>query len=235
MSNIILCIKIIKEVKNEEKNTRIVSILLLFFFLFVQSTDVLAAAKEYIDIDVNINTNFLSDILGVIEKSEIPKTTKSQDKIDPSGKIKLDQLNEKEKYTQKTKQNKQLGNPVITSLTNEGMGCRFIKWSKIPGATEYELEIDGKIIKVDENNSYYHWGENDNIEHTYKVKAISGNQQSEWSNIVTSQPQNSSNIVSSSLVKNDESSKLAATQVATSTPIAFTLTGNFKNAGWLTQ
>lgn len=58
-----------------------------------------------------------------------------------------------------------------------------ITWTTVDGATAYELEADGQIIYSGEENYFEHIGLNTYEEHTYRVRALQGDEYSNWSEV----------------------------------------------------
>jgi chitodextrinase len=60
-----------------------------------------------------------------------------------------------------------------------------VTWEEVPGATSYEIEVDGMVIDNGTNTTYVHSGLTPNTEHTYRVRAKSDESISDWSQVVT--------------------------------------------------
>ncbi|MBE6049739.1 MAG: hypothetical protein E7214_03520, partial [Clostridium sp.] len=57
-------------------------------------------------------------------------------------------------------------------------------WSTVNGATGYEVEVDGKVINNGLSTNYIHQGLTPNTTHTYRVRAIEGENYTKWSNFI---------------------------------------------------
>jgi hypothetical protein len=61
-----------------------------------------------------------------------------------------------------------------------------VSWDAIPGATYYEIEVDGEIINNGNDTTYIHGGLAPNSQHTYRIKAKNDITESEWSDVTDS-------------------------------------------------
>ena len=60
-----------------------------------------------------------------------------------------------------------------------------LSWPRAEGAHEYEIEVDGNALNLNENNFYIHKNLKPNTYHTYRVRATNYGGTSEWSEPVT--------------------------------------------------
>ncbi|MBO8173606.1 MAG: hypothetical protein H0Z33_17195 [Bacillaceae bacterium] len=61
----------------------------------------------------------------------------------------------------------------------------IVMWDAVSGADGYEIEVDGSVIDNGSDTSFTHTDLEPNTEHTYRVRAYSGDVYSEWSELVT--------------------------------------------------
>lgn len=59
-----------------------------------------------------------------------------------------------------------------------------VSWDRVPGATGYDISVDGRIIELTDT-SYTHRNLKQNTQHSYKVRAKSGNKIGDWSNEIS--------------------------------------------------
>ncbi len=76
-----------------------------------------------------------------------------------------------------------LGIPQLT-IRPEDNRIR-VSWGAIEGATSYELEVDGVILDRGTNLNYVHNKLTPGLEHTYRIRAISPDGYSPWSELFT--------------------------------------------------
>lgn len=140
-------------------------------------------ATEYQHLDVQINQEYSYKIRTVYESgtsdwsSEIKKTYQENEIVPP-------QI---------------LANPKTNKIE--------LSWNSVENVTGYELYIDGEIINVGNVLVYTHTNLLSNTKHTYKVRCIYGNNQSEWSEVLelnTKTLEKPSNIISKSYVSSIE-------------------------------
>lgn len=74
-----------------------------------------------------------------------------------------------------------LGTPRIIDIQSSGAQIDFT-WNEVTGAAGYEVEADGVIISTGTEVSYSHKNLQPNTSHTYRVRAINGEVNGEWSN-----------------------------------------------------
>ena len=74
-------------------------------------------------------------------------------------------------------------------------------WDSVENAESYEIEVDGKVINTELNNSFTHDGLEPNSKHTYRVKVISGATVGQWSELF--EVCTSNNIVNRELISKD--------------------------------
>ena len=60
-----------------------------------------------------------------------------------------------------------------------------LSWPRAEGAHEYEIEVDGNVLNLNENNFYIHENLQPNTYHTYRIRATNYGGTSEWSEPVT--------------------------------------------------
>ncbi|RJX40201.1 hypothetical protein D3P09_12650 [Paenibacillus pinisoli] len=60
-----------------------------------------------------------------------------------------------------------------------------LNWAAITGASSYELELDGVVINVGDVTTYIHTGLNVGTQHSYKLRAISEDNNSLWTAALT--------------------------------------------------
>jgi hypothetical protein len=58
----------------------------------------------------------------------------------------------------------------------------IVTWKPIPGATAYDIEVDGVVINNSSSTSYVHSGLIPGTMHSYRVRSINSTGKSEWSN-----------------------------------------------------
>ncbi len=63
----------------------------------------------------------------------------------------------------------------------ESQGTVTVTWNDVPGATGYEIEVDGVVINNGINTTYIHNGLMPNTEHTYRVRALNQRGAGDWS------------------------------------------------------
>lgn len=56
-----------------------------------------------------------------------------------------------------------------------------VSWNAVPGASGYELVADGAVVYAGSGTVYLHGGLMPNTEHTYRVRALNGDEYSDWS------------------------------------------------------
>lgn len=71
-----------------------------------------------------------------------------------------------------------LPNNIITKVSTNQI---IVSWDLVPGATSYEIEIDGKVLNTGNNTSYIDTGLNSNTNYKYRIRVTGGN----WSNYIT--------------------------------------------------
>ncbi|MHA6530505.1 fibronectin type III domain-containing protein [Paenibacillus sp. BAC0078] len=71
--------------------------------------------------------------------------------------------------------------PTTVSTSNQVT----VSWAAIAGATGYEIDVDGKVVDNGTELSYTHSGLTPSTSHTYKVRALSGDNASAWSSAVS--------------------------------------------------
>ncbi|MEN1989201.1 fibronectin type III domain-containing protein [Paenibacillus hubeiensis] len=77
-----------------------------------------------------------------------------------------------------------LAKPKLSSSSEEGKNT--ITWTAVDNADRYQLVIDGgQAIDIGNVTSYVHEGLEANSSHTYSVKALSSDNESEWSSTIT--------------------------------------------------
>ncbi|PIH58354.1 fibronectin type III domain-containing protein [Paenibacillus sp. LK1] len=77
-----------------------------------------------------------------------------------------------------------LQQPVISASSQEGKN--IIQWNAVDQATHYQLKIDDEQpIELGHVTSYEHEGLAANSSHTYTLKALSSNNESDWSKTIT--------------------------------------------------
>ncbi len=69
--------------------------------------------------------------------------------------------------------------------TSSNMTSILLTWSKVAEAEEYELEVDGTVVKNGTGTSYLHTGLLPETSHKYRVRAKNISGFSEWSAIIT--------------------------------------------------
>ncbi|MHB1395028.1 MAG: fibronectin type III domain-containing protein [Clostridia bacterium] len=67
--------------------------------------------------------------------------------------------------------------PLSTSVT--------VTWDNVPGATGYDIEVDGTLVNNGQNTNYRHTSLTPGTSHTYMVRSINAGDKSGWSNPVT--------------------------------------------------
>lgn len=72
--------------------------------------------------------------------------------------------------------------PVIEAVTAASI---TLSWNAVPGATEYDLMVDGELIDVGSVTSYSHIGLAPNSWHAYRVRAKNGPVVGDWSSAIT--------------------------------------------------
>lgn len=60
-----------------------------------------------------------------------------------------------------------------------------VTWDNVPGATGYDIEVDGKLVNNGPNTNYRHTSLTPGTSHTYRVRSINAGDKSGWSNPVT--------------------------------------------------
>ncbi|MDK8194492.1 fibronectin type III domain-containing protein [Paenibacillus sp. UMB7766-LJ446] len=77
-----------------------------------------------------------------------------------------------------------LQQPVISASSQEGKN--IIQWNAVDQASHYQLKIDDETpIELGNVTSYEHEGLAANSSHTYTLKALSSNNESDWSKTIT--------------------------------------------------
>ncbi|WP_160319727.1 fibronectin type III domain-containing protein, partial [Paenibacillus xylanivorans] len=77
-----------------------------------------------------------------------------------------------------------LQQPVISASSQEGKN--IIQWNAVDQANHYQLKIDDETpIELGNVTSYEHEGLAANSSHTYTLKALSSNNESDWSKAIT--------------------------------------------------
>ena len=77
-----------------------------------------------------------------------------------------------------------LSQPVLSTNSEEGKNT--VRWDAVEHADRYQLLIDGETsIDIGNVTSYDHTGVEANSSHTYALKALSSNNESDWSKTVT--------------------------------------------------
>lgn len=85
-----------------------------------------------------------------------------------------------------------LSNAPITPLNINAAATNtkvIITWDSVPGATSYDIEVDGKIFNNGSSTNYVHTGLLPGTTHSYRVKSINSGGKSNWSieTVVTTQ------------------------------------------------
>ncbi len=60
-----------------------------------------------------------------------------------------------------------------------------ITWNNVPGATGYDIEVDGVQVNNGPNTNYIHQSLTPGTNHTYRVRSVNAGDKSEWSSPVT--------------------------------------------------
>ena len=81
--------------------------------------------------------------------------------------------------------------PQSTSVT--------VTWSNVPGATGYDIEVDGQLMNNGPNTNYIHSSLVPGTHHTYRVRSINPGGKSEWSAAVNTTTTNESSPVPANL------------------------------------
>ncbi|MEQ8197402.1 MAG: fibronectin type III domain-containing protein, partial [Clostridiaceae bacterium] len=63
--------------------------------------------------------------------------------------------------------------------------CIVIAWDMVNGATDYELEVDGKIIEISINIKYIHTQLTENSNHKYRIRSKNAAGYSKWSETIS--------------------------------------------------
>ncbi|QMV42432.1 fibronectin type III domain-containing protein [Cohnella cholangitidis] len=74
--------------------------------------------------------------------------------------------------------------PLLTALVLSKTSIT-LSWTTVPGATTYELMVDGEVIDVGNVTTYLHDGLLPSSWHVYRVRAKSGSIPSPWSAVLT--------------------------------------------------
>lgn len=75
---------------------------------------------------------------------------------------------------------------IPTNLTATSTSTNItLSWDEVPGATAYEVFVDGEVIDNGLTTTYIHDGLEPNTWHTYRVRARSGDYASDWSDGIT--------------------------------------------------
>lgn len=67
--------------------------------------------------------------------------------------------------------------PLSTSVT--------VTWDNVPGATGYDIEVDGTLVNNGPNTNYKHTSLTPGTSHTYRVRSINAGDKSGWSSSAT--------------------------------------------------
>lgn len=67
--------------------------------------------------------------------------------------------------------------PLSTSVT--------VTWDNVPGATGYDLEVDGALVTNGPNTNYRHTSLTPGTSHSYRVRSVNPGGKSEWSETIT--------------------------------------------------
>lgn len=81
------------------------------------------------------------------------------------------------KYTQQNNPNSPFN--IDAAANNTSI---IVTWKPIPGATAYDVEVDGVVINNSSSTSYVHSGLIPGTMHSYRVRSINSGGKSEWSN-----------------------------------------------------
>ena len=93
--------------------------------------------------------------------------------------------------------------PQSTSVT--------VTWSNVPGATGYDIEVDGQLMNNGPNTNYIHSSLVPGTHHTYRVRSINPGGKSEWSTAVDTTTTNESSPVPADLTATPSRNSISLT------------------------
>lgn len=67
--------------------------------------------------------------------------------------------------------------PLSTSIT--------VTWNNVPGATGYDIEVDGVLVSNGPNTNYKHTSLTPGTSHTYRVRSVNSGDKSDWSSPIS--------------------------------------------------
>ncbi len=131
------------------------------------------------------------------------------------------------KYTQQDTPNTPFN--IDAAATNTSI---IVTWQPIPGATGYDIEVDGEVVNNSSSTNYVHTGLLSGTMHGYRVRSINSGGKSDWSNEVLVSTLTDTPIVPSNIVATPENGQITvAWDVIPGATYEIEVDGNIKDNG----